>query len=877
MSRRPGFPEGSPFTIDGPAFELVADGRHLSPDTMEPTGDGVWRDGDVEVRVLTSTGTDGSSEVVVEADGVEHVGEVCLLGGRLSPEPRAVHDHAWFDHWGMQRSTVLFVRAETEGLFAAYTNPFGEAEVDGDRIRLFYRPACDVVGTFRSDPLVMGVTRLEGRFRRREALRGRDIIRGQVAGYVRTLGRGLPTVLDVGEVTAVRAAVAARVEWAPARARSAHWDWGENLFRRDRGDQETFAIYERLAALCRQVGIEHVLLAPGRPGTIEAASGATMQGGGPWQDVMWLGAGVEVGHGEWSRAGCPPVAEELRAIVAGHGLAPIAYTNPQYLWLREKAWRVVLEDELDDPGTYRFTCLAVEDARTWLVETAVAFVAANGLGGLSFDFVYWHPCHATDHGHEPGIASRYAQWDGYRRLMAELRDALPEAWLEGLIGSMELLPWGGADLTHPHPNMGDNQPQWVPAWPDLSLDRAAANYQRRTGWWFRNLAFLPSYKVPGQIGHQANRLHFREVERGWDWVGARYNLLSAIASGPSSLSVCYLPCWDEDEWQAVRDRDAEFFARWIGFAREHAEVLSRLEDLYDEPRPGAVDGTIARTSDGTGFVFLTNPDFDARTAQVPLEDGQVLRELHPEDGRLWRSEVTVEPHTVAILELLDVSELALPALFGVAGRADVRNGAVTITSATGTPGATAKATVQTEDGEQHELTLSFTSDGVSPTLGPWRDELGREVALGELEGRIRVRTEWVPGDALPALLDRLAPPTRPRDDEVLDPWSDPSRLRLFPALLDPAAVAQRRLRVNGQEVELIPAYLGTYQDVSAESTGGNNLLGFSADLTERLRTADDLRRPWVVELELDLAWAGQLTGMHVAHLPRRTSGDFELV
>lgn len=906
--------EGWGVTGDGPLFALRADGERFTPASMRAVADHTWRAGEVEVRLEGTSTPDGSRALTLHAGGIEHVEEVCLLDVDLNPGPHGIHDHAWFDTWDVPRSTTVFARYGDWSLFACYANPFGTVEIEDGTIRLSYRPAMDVDGTFTSDPLVVGRADLTGRQVRFELLRGRDVVGEVTPGYADVLTRDdPPPVLDAGEVAAVRAAVAARVPWSPPRARAAHWDWGENLFRLDPARSETVATYGRLAELCAELGVENVLVAPGdaelAAEVTEVGGGAWMEGGGPWQRIMWLGLGRDVRRGDWEPGDdLPPGVDEIVETVRRAGLGPVAYTNPQVLWEDREGWAVEADlDGAEDGYGYRWTCLAVPEAREAAVDTYVRFVRDHDLAGVSLDFVFWHPCEATDHGHEPGPASRYAQWDGYRQLLATLRDRLDDPWVEGLIGSQALMPWGARDMTHPHPNMGDNQPQWLPAWPDLSLDRAAANFQRRAAWWFRNLALTPSYKVPGQVGHQANRRNYLPVERGWDWAGARFNLLSAIASGPSSLSLCFLPCWDEDEWAGMRSRDGAFFRRWIDFAERNAELLAGLEDLFDEPRPGAVDGTVATRDDGTGWMFLVNPDHDEHTVDVPLEGDLVLRESHPQADRLWASTVTVERHTVAVLEILPEDEVELPALFGAGGRAVVDDtveaagatplgefplpddtfraaGALgtglQVVDAVGVPGAERVIEVRLPSGDMRAGIVRFASDGISPTLGPWRDAAtGEEVDLEQLQGHTRLGSDWTPGSRLPGLLAQLAPPIDPRGVERRRPWADPSRLRLFPALLDPGAV-EPRMWVDGDPVEMHQAYVGDLPEVKDEGETlrqVNNLLGHYVDLTDRLHAADDLTRAWRVEVELDLVWAGQLTGVHVAELPRRTTGEFEVL
>ncbi|HET7572630.1 MAG TPA: hypothetical protein VFJ77_08175 [Gaiellaceae bacterium] len=855
--------------LAGPAFVLRADGREHTDATMERTADG-WRAGEVSVRLRESREADGSWSLVLEADGVTRVEEVCLLDHEVESGADEILDYAWFDDWGLQQNTAVFVRAGARSLFACVANPFGRARVDGSRVRLWYRPGLEVDGSFVSDPFVVGPVRPEGRELRREALPGRDTVCGRESSYVRMLGRGAPVSLDAGEARAVRDAVAARVPWEPARMQVAHWDWGENLYRQDPAEPEARAMYDRAAALCAELGVETLLLCPGNlhrdwPDILVEAGES-----GPWQHAMWLGMGIDVGLGRWRPGNEPEGLGDVVASARSRGLRIAAYVNPVYLWLRKPEWQVIQrEDELLDAG-YRICCLAHAPAREYLVDRLRDFVTTYGVEGVALDFVFWRPCHSTEHGHAPGEDSRYAQWDGYRQVVAALRE-LGVEWVEALMASQEQMPWGSRGVTHPTPSMGDNQPQWLSAWPDLSLHRTCGNYQRRVGWWYRNFAFLPTPKIPGQVSHQANRLRYAEVERGWDWAGARYNLLSAIASAPSTLSLCFLPVWDEREWAAMRERDGAFFARWIEFARENAELLARLEDLFAEPRAGQVDGTVALGEDGRGLVFLANPDFEPHAVAVPrLPDGSALVELHPEEGRLWLpDEVVVEPHEIAVLRVVPRAELREDALVGASGSGGAGG---EVLAARGRPGSEARVVAG-----GRTLRLRFASDGIAPTLGPWRAG-GGEVDPMRLAGDVRVETEWSPGAALPALLASLAPPFPPEGQELLQPWSDPGRLRLFVELLDPQAVTVRA-RVDGEEVPVAQAYVGTREDVKDPERLGleNNLLGHYLDLHERLLASGDLERPWRIELELDGLQAGRWRGVHVAELPRRTTDEFEIV
>src|SRR4051794_22057086 len=99
---------GLPFRLVGSPFVLEADGRRYTADGMVATGTDCWRDRDVTIRLEHTTTPDGSRAVVLEASGVQHVHEVCLLDGRAEPAAAEVVNHVWFGAFDLpQQSTVL--------------------------------------------------------------------------------------------------------------------------------------------------------------------------------------------------------------------------------------------------------------------------------------------------------------------------------------------------------------------------------------------------------------------------------------------------------------------------------------------------------------------------------------------------------------------------------------------------------------------------------------------------------------------------------------------------------------------------------------------------------------------------------------------------
>ena len=301
------------------------------------------------------------------------------------------------------------------------------------------------------------------------------------------------------------------------------------------------------------------------------------------------------------------------------------------------------------------------------------------------------------------------------------------------------MPWGSLGLTHPTPSMGDNQPQWMSAWPDLSLHRSSGNYQRRVGYWYRNFGFLPTPKVPGQVSHQANRERYTDSERGLGLGGCAVRSAFGDRIGAEHALRVLPPGVGR--------------ARVRGDAPARRGLLRALDRLCARActRPGAAGGSVRRAArrtdrrdvalgdDGHGFVFLTNPNFAAQAVAVPrLPEGSALVELHPDEGAGGcRTGWSSKPHEVAVFRVVPRAEIALPALYGVTGLlgpdGDARRGDRRARLA-GIP-----MRVDTGSDESAAL-VAFAPDGVQPTLGPWRAD-GEPVELEELHGTVRVATD----------------------------------------------------------------------------------------------------------------------------------------
>jgi hypothetical protein len=107
--------------------------------------------------------------------------------------------------------------------------------------------------------------------------------------------------------------------------------------------------------------------------------------------------------------------------------------------------------------------------------------------------------------------------------------------------------------------------------------------------------------------------------RDFDFYGAAYGVLSAVATGGLNGVLSDIPARDEGEFTAFPDGapqqsiSADFYKSTFAFVAENAATLRRTKVLPVVPGPGVVDGTFAVGAAGaggtpnTGFVFLFNP------------------------------------------------------------------------------------------------------------------------------------------------------------------------------------------------------------------------------------------------------------------------------
>ena len=122
--------------------------------------------------------------------------------------------------------------------------------------------------------------------------------------------------------------------------------------------------------------------------------------------------------------------------------------------------------------------------------------------GFSFDLTYWEE-------HLP-VASEYAQWAGWRKILSQLTEGKRCAGSRCVVDNRQANHGWGAWMwalggTYAEPLMSDEQPaSWDFYEPDLHTDRLAGNKQRSVARQYR-AEYCPNDALPGFAFHQTDR------------------------------------------------------------------------------------------------------------------------------------------------------------------------------------------------------------------------------------------------------------------------------------------------------------------------------------------------------------------------------------
>ncbi len=280
-------------------------------------------------------------------------------------------------------------------------------------------------------------------------------------------------------------------------------------------------------------------------------------------------------------------------------------------------------------------CIACDAYAEWF-----SAVQQNTINRLDLRAWSWDPgpgngnfCWSATHAHLPGQGA-YKGWRNssaiIHRLRAETKGGL---FVQGFYGRKEYGLWGLRD-TDQHEAYWEQQVEWgASLHPQLSSERMNADGVRLQAWWCQNFRFLPpaqNHPLVHRITHQCQMDD--HADQLWDRQAWRYAVLSALAVG-NGLTACILP-----EDPATVPGYAEFLARWLAWARAHADLIPRQVCFGAQVESGGVDG-YGRIDGERGVVFLCNPAPRPALAHCTLARGRTVRsglipliEAHPRAG-----------------------------------------------------------------------------------------------------------------------------------------------------------------------------------------------------------------------------------------------------
>ena len=616
----------------------------------------------------------------------------------------------------------------THGLLFLLQNPFSQLKRAEQRISIAYGPdlAWKSPEPFISDRLLIGLYAMSGvRFPAQMEPEWNWVPPG-------TPRRG-PWV-DASEMDALVECVRAFLLWKPDRSTRTHIGWCENDYQIDIGTREGRAEYQRILDQAAAVGCQHVLVTPANNSVAPLAENRDAWG---WENVLWFNLGQKIRQDQW-HPNQDPLPESVREILdyaKSKGLKPMAYVYPSLPFLQKPEWTHWVPG--GKPGGYLGADTGQRSFQDWLVSQLVDFSQRTGASGFSFDH-WWIAYDET-------ASSKYAQWDGCRRVLTELRRRLPEVVMDGRQQYHGFGPWTWIAGTYPHPLASDEQPESFHSFPDLHWDRGSADRERRTAWWYRMTQLAPVEIIPGYMTHQTGRndeqgqcprTRFRAAD--WDLLGWKYSVISSIGTAPFNHVVNFLPARDEREFKAFSATDQRWLRDWFEWTDRNMDVLRNLKPLQGPPQLGRVD-VWGAFKGNRGFVFLFNPNYRELTAEFTLDKTIgltgggpfVLRQLYPdaEKGRLlaapgkafWSSgdqaSLSLPATDALVLEINPAPDrIDQPVLLGATGQAVLDGSQLALRDVLGVAGTERVLAVAMPAGRQvSEVTVNGTKAGFRQT------------------------------------------------------------------------------------------------------------------------------------------------------------------
>lgn len=735
----------------------------------------------------------------------------------------------------------------SSGAFFLYQNPFNVWNRNGKTLAASYAPEMDwktEYGPFLSDRFCIGLYRLSGTIFPARAIPEWTF----VPDYRKYLVEN--PVIDMAEADALVACVRSFLLYRPQQSIRVHVPWCENDYQIDVALEEGWQEFKRIIDQAVALGCQYTLFTPANGNLSSLAENRDAWG---WENLLFFGMGQKIRKGEWDPAKdpIPPSLQRSLEYAKLKNIKLVSYSYPSLPFLQNPDWTRWAGAKV---GGYNGPDMGLRSFQDWWIGKLVDFLRATGAGGYSFD--HWWIAYDN-------ASSRYAQWNGCRRILEGLRSRVPDILIDGRQQYMNFGPWTWLAGTYPHPSLTDEQPESFVSFPDLHTDRVSANRQRFAAWTYRMQRFAPPEILPGFITHQTERSDAKKVMRrdrfrvrDWDVLGWKFSLLSSIGTAPFNHVVDYIPARDIDEFKAMSAEDKRWFRGWFDWTDANAAILRNLKPILGPPMIGRIDGTAAFEGD-RGFIFLFNPNYrklDAEfrlDASIGLSAGGhfILEELYPEKGRLignprtgtWTAgdPVTLAlPGNQALVLAVRAAPASQPLLFNVRGRAALTGRVLTLSDVEGEVGAESDISVLTPGNRRvaglvvNGVDLPFRQNGnlvtakvrfggeQFPAGGPlWNYD--PSFAGGTIRTAFRI-----PARIFAQLSRRQKTwPVPYTEDDLLATWLGCHRLLLYAHIAEPDDSKEISVAVDGKPAPVRKAWNNIY--------GGNrrNFLGYYVEVT----------------------------------------------
>jgi len=853
----------------GDLSAITIDGRTIDTSTLTPAGvDGkgntlIYRFGP-DLNVVYEIKPDWgfvSKQLVYSKGGEFRVNSVSLLGSELG---NAIAGEQRISGGGYG-TFLRFSEGNqpTWGMLFTIQNPFNEWQYVERKIGLSYQPDMpwkSEWGPFESDRLLLAPYVLSGtQYTSRAVPEWRYVPEGvdpfAGGGYGRS-SRGPAARYDRAEMETYQSCVKAFLLFDPEKSMRIDVGWCENDYQIDCGTPEGRTEYKRIIDQAANIGCGYILYAPSDSKVSSLDENRDSWG---WENLLWLGMGQKIRKGEWDPKTGPidPSIQEMLDYAKSKGIKLVAYAYPSVPFMQDPEWTRWIKN----PGAYTTVDTGLRGFQDWLVGKLVDFQKRTGLGGYSFD--HWWIGYSSDPNNEYKVSSHYAQWYGCRRILSELRKAVPDIVIDGRQQYGWYGPWTLVAGTYPHPFGGDEQPGSFRARPDLHTDRLSANHMRNVDWNYRMQNFLPVEITPGYFTHQTQRSDEKGVmhrdpwrRADWDYMGWKYSVISSIATAPFNHVANFLPARDTAEFKAFSKADQQWLKGWLDWTDKNMDILRNVQFILGPCGVGKVDGTAAFKGD-KGFVFLFNSNYGRLSGNFKLDSSIglkagsefVVTEVYPREGRLiakpgsgtWKLgddfSLPMEGNSAVILSVEPADSLTQPALFNSMGKAVLAGGKLTLTGISAEIGTTssllvsiprgksvASATVNgkkvkfTQNGQMVTIEVKFASTQFSAfqQVGTYDPKFDGTTFKGEFTIPARVF------DQLKAR--KQAWPVDYTADDLRAPWIGPDRLLLFVDIPELDPTAEVSMKINGQPYGLKQAYNSIYPG------GRQTYIGWYADV-----------------------------------------------